>query len=94
MAALLEIHNLSTHFYMGHNVVKAVDHLSLSLHEGETLGIVGESGSGKTMTALSIMRLVPQPAGKIVSGEIRLKGENLLQKSEEEMRQIRGKELP
>ena len=70
-----------------------MDGVSFFLRQGETLGIVGESGCGKTMTALSLLRLVPQPAGRIVSGEIRLNGEDILQKSDDEMRQIRGRQI-
>ena len=67
--------------------------MSFSLREGETLGIVGESGCGKTMTALSLLRLIPRPAARIVSGEIILDGENLVEKSDKEMRQIRGRKI-
>jgi oligopeptide/dipeptide ABC transporter ATP-binding protein len=74
-------------------VVKAVDGVSFSLRQGETLGIVGESGCGKTMTALSLLRLVPRPAARIIKGAIRLEGENLLDKSEREMRNIRGRRI-
>ena len=72
-------------------MVKAVDGISFDLHRGETLGIVGESGSGKSMTAWSILGLVPQPAGRIVGGKILYQGENLLEKNTAEMREIRGK---
>ena len=72
-------------------MVKAVDGVSFNLRQGETLGIVGESGCGKTMTALSLLRLIPRPAGRIESGEILLNGEDLVQKSEDEMREVRGK---
>ena len=90
---ILEVEGLHTYFFNRGSTVKAVDGVSFFLREGETLGIVGESGCGKTMTALSLLRLVPQPAGKIVSGEIRLNGEDLLQKSDDEMRQIRGRQI-
>jgi oligopeptide/dipeptide ABC transporter ATP-binding protein len=90
---ILEVEGLQTYFFNRGSTVKAVDGVSFFLREGETLGIVGESGCGKTMTALSLLRLVPQPAGKIVSGEIRLNGEDLLQKSDDEMRQIRGRQI-
>jgi oligopeptide/dipeptide ABC transporter ATP-binding protein len=90
---ILEVEGLQTYFFNRGSTVKAVDGVSFFLRKGETLGIVGESGCGKTMTALSLLRLVPQPAGKIVSGEIRLNGEDLLQKSDDEMRQIRGRQI-
>ena len=70
-----------------------MDGISFNLKKGETLGIVGESGCGKTMTALSLLRLVPRPAGKIVTGEIRLNGSDLVQKTEEEMRAVRGRQI-
>ncbi|MDP9380977.1 MAG: ABC transporter ATP-binding protein [Chloroflexota bacterium] len=90
---LLEVDNLQTHFYTQDGVVKAVDGVSLHLNEGETLGIVGESGSGKSVTALTMMRLIPQPPGKVVGGEIRFDGKDLLRMSDEEMRHIRGKDV-
>lgn len=90
---LLSVRNLKTYFYTDEGVVKAVDGLSYDLHRGETLGIVGESGSGKSVHALSIMRLIPQPPGKIVAGEILFEGRNLLSLSEEEMRRIRGNRI-
>ena len=91
--ALLEVTGLKTHFFTRRGVVKAVDGVSFAVAEGETLGIVGESGSGKSVTSLSIMRLVPEPAGRIVGGAIRLRGEDLLSKTEGEMRRIRGKQI-
>ena len=91
--ALLEVTGLKTHFFTRRGVVKAVDGVSFAVAEGETLGIVGESGSGKSVTSLSIMRLVPEPAGRIVGGAIRLRGEDLLGKTEGEMRRIRGKQI-
>ena len=90
---ILEVQDLRTHFFTRTGVVKAVDGVSFSLHPGETLGIVGESGCGKSMTALSIMGLVPQPAGRIVGGQVLLEGEDLLQMSTREMQQIRGREI-
>jgi oligopeptide transport system ATP-binding protein len=87
---ILEVKDLKTYFFTRHGLVKAVDGVSFWVGEGETLGIVGESGSGKSITCLSILRLVPQPAGRIVSGQIILAGEDLLSKSEGEMRQVRG----
>jgi len=90
---ILEVNDLRTYFYTRTSVVKAVDGISFNLRQGETLGIVGESGCGKTMTALSLLRLVPKPAGRIVGGEILLHGEDLVQKSEAEMRQVRGQKI-
>ena len=91
---VLELKQLQTYFFsaQGRRVVKAVDGVSFTLNEGETLGIVGESGSGKTVTSMSILRLLP-PAARIVGGEIWFQGENLLTKSEGEMRQLRGSQL-
>jgi len=83
---------LKTFFFTPIGVVKAVNGVSFSLKQGETLGLVGESGCGKSMTALSIVRLVPPP-GRIIGGEIRFDGQDLLQKSEGAMRQIRGKQI-
>src|SRR5499433_4556737 len=90
---VLEVEDLHTYCFTRWGVVKAVDGVSFSLRQGETLGIVGESGCGKTMTALSLLRLVPKPAARIVQGKILLQGENLLDKSENEMRQIRGSRI-
>ena len=90
---ILEVNDLQTYFLNRNSTVKAVDGISFNLRRGETLGIVGESGCGKTVTALSLLRLVPKPAGKIVGGEIWLNGQDLLQKSDEEMRQIRGRQI-
>jgi oligopeptide/dipeptide ABC transporter ATP-binding protein len=90
---LLEVRDLKTHFFTRRGVVKAVDGVSFSLDEGETLGLVGESGCGKSITALSIQRLVPQPAGRIVGGEVLFEGEDLLGKTDKEMRDIRGKRI-
>lgn len=90
---VLEVRNLRTHIYLRHAVVKAVDGVSFAVKRGETLGIVGESGSGKSMTLLSIMRLLPEPGGKIVGGEIVFEGEDLLTKSSEEMRRLRGNRI-
>lgn len=90
---VLEVEDLRTYIYTRTSIVKAVDGISFNLKKGETLGIVGESGCGKTMTALSLLRLVPKPAGKIVTGEIRLNGSDLVQKTEEEMRAVRGRQI-
>ncbi len=87
---LLEVKNLRTEFRSGGSVFAAVDGVSFTLAPGETLGIVGESGCGKSVTSLSIMRLVPNPPGKIAGGEVRLEGRNLLHLSENEMRAVRG----
>ena len=93
MENLLEIKNLSIEYDTDERANKAVNNLNLKIREGETLGFVGETGAGKTTTALGIMKLVPDPPGKIVSGEIYFEGENLLQKSEKEMRTIRGNKI-
>ena len=90
---LLSVRGLKTYFFTRRGVVKAVDGVALSLDEGKTLGLVGESGCGKSVTALSILRLVPRPRGRIVGGEIRYQGKNLLDFPEEEMRRIRGGEI-
>ena len=90
---ILEVEDLHTYCFTRWGVVKAVDGVSFSLRQGESLGIVGESGCGKTMTALSLLRLVPRPAARIVKGAIRLEGEDLLEKSEREMRRIRGRRI-
>jgi oligopeptide/dipeptide ABC transporter ATP-binding protein len=90
---VLEVNDLRTYIFNRTSTVKAVDGISFFLRKGETLGIVGESGCGKTMTALSLLQLVPRPAGRIVGGEIRLNGQDLIQKSEEEMRQVRGRQI-
>jgi oligopeptide/dipeptide ABC transporter ATP-binding protein len=90
---ILTIKDLKTYFYTRRGIVKAVDGVNLSVNENETLGIVGESGCGKSITCLSIIRLVPAPAGRIVSGEILLEGDDLLKKSEKEMREVRGKSI-
>ena len=92
-APILKVEDLRTHFFTRSGVVKAVDGISFELKPGETLGIVGESGSGKSMTAWSILGLVPQPAGRIVGGRILFRGEDLLEKSDSEMREIRGKSI-
>ena len=91
--ALLEIEDLRTYLYTRWGTVKAVDGISLSLDSGQTLGLVGESGCGKSMTLLSILRLLPWPAGRIVSGRILFNGEDLVKKSEEELEKIRGKKI-
>ena len=90
---LLAIRDLSTYFFTEDGVIKAVESVSLSLNEGDTLGLVGESGCGKSVTALSILRLVPHPPGKIVSGRIEFENQNLLSLRESEMRRIRGAKI-
>ena len=92
-SVLLEVKDLHTHIFSRWGVVKAVDGISFELRRGETLGIVGESGCGKTMTALSLLRLIPKPAARIVKGEIILGGEDLQNKSEKEMREVRGRKI-
>jgi ABC-type microcin C transport system duplicated ATPase subunit YejF len=91
--SLLEIENLQTHFFTPVGVVRAVDGVSYSVRSGETLGVVGESGCGKSVTALSILRLVSSPPGRIVGGAIRLEGRNLLDLSESAMETIRGNDI-
>src|SRR3954447_14103755 len=93
MAELLQVNNMKTQFFTPDGVVKAVDGVSFTLNESETLGIVGESGSGKSVTALSIMRLIPYPPGKITQGEIIYNGQDLLTLDNDEMSHIRGKEI-
>jgi oligopeptide/dipeptide ABC transporter ATP-binding protein len=90
---LLEIENLQTHFFTAAGVVRAVDGVSYTVHAGETLGVVGESGCGKSVTALSVMRLVADPPGRIVGGAIRFAGANLLELSEREMEDVRGNDI-
>ena len=88
---ILQVENLQTHIDTKMGLVKAVDGVSFSLRRGETLGIVGESGSGKSMTALSILRLVPKPAARIVGGKVLLNGEDLLSYDATQMRRVRGR---
>ncbi len=93
MAKLLEVKNLETKFYTQDGVVEAVNGISYTLDEGECLGIVGESGCGKSVSVLSVMRLIPDPPGKITGGEVLFKGRNLLDLKQEEMRRVRGSEI-
>ena len=93
MPVVIDVRELRTHIVTRWGTIKAVDGVSFALAEGETLGLVGESGSGKSMTCLSIVRLVPRPAARIVGGEVRLDGEDLLAKSDAEMQQIRGRKV-
>jgi oligopeptide/dipeptide ABC transporter ATP-binding protein len=91
--AILEVEGLKTHFYTPGGVVKAVDGVSFDVREGETVALVGESGCGKSVSALSIMRLIPNPPGRIVSGRILFKGIDLRSLGAEEIRKLRGKEI-
>ena len=90
---LLRVANLQTHFFSDSGIVRAVDGVSFDVHAGQTLAVVGESGSGKSVTALSILRLIAQPPGRIVGGEVLFKGRNLLEATPPEMRAIRGKAI-
>jgi oligopeptide/dipeptide ABC transporter ATP-binding protein len=90
---ILDVRDLRTHLRTRSGTVRAVDGVSFTVDAGETLGLVGESGSGKSMTCLSILRLVPRPGGRIVGGEVRLDGEDLLARSEAEMVAIRGRKV-
>ncbi len=90
---VLEVKDLRTHFKTDDGIVKAVDGIDFTLHKGETLGIVGESGSGKSVTNLSIMRLIPSPPGKIVSGEVLFEDKDILKLKEEQLRDIRGNKI-
>src|SRR5262245_66625761 len=91
MSTLLSVRDLRTYFDTEDGTVKAVDGVSFELQRGKTLGIVGESGSGKSVTNLSILRLIPSPPGRIVSGQILFDGKDLAQVSDEDLRKIRGK---
>jgi peptide/nickel transport system ATP-binding protein len=91
--AALRIEDLRTYFAAGDGIARAVDGVSYEVHRGETLGVVGESGCGKSVTALSVMRLVPDPPGRIVGGRVLLHGRDLLQLDEAAMRAVRGNEI-
>ena len=91
--ALLEVDGLKTHFFTDEGVLPSVDGISFSIDRGETLGIVGESGCGKSVTAMSILQLIPQPPGKIVGGEIRFDGTNLVDIAPGKLRKIRGNDI-
>lgn len=93
MAPLLEVKGLTTKFYTQDGVVQAVNGVSYSIEEGETLGIVGESGSGKSVGVMSLIRLIPTPPGKITAGEVLFEGRDLLKVSDEEIRTIRGNKI-
>ena len=92
-APILEVHDLHTHFELNRGVVKAVDGVSFTLHRGEVLGLVGESGCGKSLTALSVLRLLPKGIARTVRGEVLYDGEDLLAKTPREMREIRGRKI-
>ena len=91
--ALLQVDSLRTVFRQGRREVKAVDGVSFSVARGETLAIVGESGSGKSVTAMSLLRLIPSPPGEIIDGDVFFDGRNLLDMTEDELRDIRGNEI-
>jgi oligopeptide/dipeptide ABC transporter ATP-binding protein len=91
--ALLEVENLRTHFFTREGVVKAVDGVSFSVEKGKTLGIVGESGCGKSVTALSLMGLIPKPPARIVEGSVNFQGRDLTTLSERELEDVRGREM-
>ncbi len=93
MPAILQVKNLKTHFFTDAGVVKAVDGVSFDVQAGETLAIVGESGSGKSITALSILGLIPSPPGEIIDGEVIFDGRDLLELSDEEVREVRGNQI-
>ncbi|MDA1101620.1 MAG: ABC transporter ATP-binding protein [Proteobacteria bacterium] len=90
---VLEIDNLSVHFKLKRGVLRAVDGVSISVGKGETFGLVGESGSGKTVTARSVMRLIPTPPGEIAAGTVRFEGRDIYQMSDREIREIRGRQI-
>jgi len=93
MGTVLEVRNLKTHFFTDEGVVKAVDGISYDLQEGEFLALVGESGCGKSVSALSVMRLVPNPPGRTVAGEVIFEGRDLSKVNEREMRKVRGGQI-
>ena len=90
---LLEVRDLQTYFVTEDGTVRAVDGISYDVHAGETVALVGESGCGKTVSALSLMRLIMPPAGRIVGGQVLLQGRDVLALDEEAMRQVRGREI-
>ena len=93
MTVLLEIDDLRTQFFTSAGTVKAVDGISYTVNEGETVAIVGESGCGKSVSALSVLRLIPDPPGRIVGGNINFSGRNLLELSDSEIRNVRGRDI-
>jgi oligopeptide/dipeptide ABC transporter ATP-binding protein len=90
---VLDVRDLRTYFFLGRGIVKAVDGVSFSLRRGEVLGLVGESGCGKSLTALSVMRLLPKSGARTVAGQVLLNGEDILQRTPKEMREIRGSKI-
>lgn len=90
---LVEFKNLKTYFYTEDGIVKAVNDVSFKIKEGQTVGVVGESGCGKSVTSMSLMRLIPNPPGKIVDGDILFEGKSIVSMSEDEMREIRGNKI-
>ncbi|MEE8507098.1 MAG: ATP-binding cassette domain-containing protein, partial [Kiloniellales bacterium] len=93
MAAILEVENLQTQFFTSAGTVRAVDGITYSVNHGETVAIVGESGCGKSVSALSILRLIPDPPGRVVGGNIRFMGMDILALSDAEIRQVRGRRI-
>jgi len=93
MTNILEIKDLHTQFFTQGRIIRAVDGVSYGVEEGETLAVVGESGCGKSVTALSVMGLIPWPPGKITKGEVWFQGQNLLKMGKEQVRRLRGKEI-
>ena len=93
MATLLQVRNLTTQFFTSSGIVRAVDNVSFDVEEGETVAVVGESGCGKSVSALSVLRLVPWPPGKIVGGSINFRGQNLLEMNDADIRRVRGREI-
>ena len=93
MTTLLQVRNLTTQFFTSSGIVRAVDNVSFDVDEGETVAVVGESGCGKSVSALSILRLVPWPPGKIVGGSINFRGQNLLEMNDADIRRVRGREI-
>ena len=93
MANLIEVRNLQTQFFTQDGIVHAVNGITYDVAEGETVAIVGESGSGKSVGVMSLIRLIPEPPGKIVNGEVNFDGQDLLKLNEEELRQIRGNRI-
>ena len=93
MPALLQVKDLKTYFYLEEGVVKAVDGISYDVQEGETLALVGESGCGKSVSALSLLRLIPIPPGRIVTGEVLFDGDDILKLNDDELRKVRGNRI-